>query len=147
MMSVVNLQCAVHIPLVYFPYISGNAVGRGESQLVPCKVPQNPRRFSVRECARIMGFPNSYEFLPPHELQTPMGYTKMNFRSIGNAVCPPLIAALAGSVLDCCPGVPPPQQGTQDWVQLGRIVAIALAKAATRPPASVPRGCLLRTEY
>jgi hypothetical protein len=44
-----------------------------------------------------MGFPNSYEFLPPHELQTPMGYTKMNFRSIGNAVCPPLIAALAGS--------------------------------------------------
>jgi hypothetical protein len=138
------------VELTFHTFVSdipGNAVGRGESQLVPCRAPQNPRRFSVRECARIMGFPNYYEFTPPYALQTPMGYRKMNFRSIGNAVCPPLIAALAGSVLDCCSEIPPPHQGTRDWVKHGMIVAIALAKAATRPPALVPRGCLLPTEY
>jgi hypothetical protein len=140
--------CMVQLTFrIFVSNITGNAVGRGESQLVPCKAPQNPRRFSVRECARIMGFPNSYEFLPPYELQTQMGYRKMHFRSIGNAVCPPLIAVLAGSVLDCCQGVPPPQHGNGDWVNLGRIVAIALAKAATRPSAIVPQGCLLATEY
>jgi site-specific DNA-cytosine methylase len=33
----------------------GNSVGRGESQLVPSCSPHLPRRFSVRETARIMG--------------------------------------------------------------------------------------------
>ena len=54
----------------------GNSVGRGESQLVPCKSPYPPRRFSVREMARMMGFPNSYEFLPPRPRQSPMAYRK-----------------------------------------------------------------------
>ena len=54
----------------------GNSVGRGESQLVPCKAPHPPRRFSVREMARMMGFPNSYEFLPPRSRQSPMTYRK-----------------------------------------------------------------------
>lgn len=54
----------------------GNSVGRGESQLVPCKVPYPPRRFSVREMARMMGFPNSYEFLSPRPRQSPMAYRK-----------------------------------------------------------------------
>jgi DNA (cytosine-5)-methyltransferase 1 len=54
----------------------GNAVGRGESQLVPGKAPHNPRRCSMRECARLMGFPNSYEFLPPLESQGDMAYRK-----------------------------------------------------------------------
>ena len=54
----------------------GNAVGRGESQLVPCKAPHPPRRLSIREMARMMGFPNSYEFLPPGPRQSPMAYRK-----------------------------------------------------------------------
>lgn len=54
----------------------GNSVGRGESQLVPCKAPHSPRRFSVREMARMMGFPNSYEFLPPKPRQSAMAYRK-----------------------------------------------------------------------
>lgn len=54
----------------------GNSVGRGESQLVPCKAPYPPRRFSIREMARMMGFPNSYEFLPPRPRQSPMAYRK-----------------------------------------------------------------------
>eukprot|EP00537_Pseudo-nitzschia_pungens_P015738 CAMPEP_0172401090 /NCGR_PEP_ID=MMETSP1061-20121228/48726_1 /TAXON_ID=37318 /ORGANISM="Pseudo-nitzschia pungens, Strain cf. pungens" /LENGTH=477 /DNA_ID=CAMNT_0013134613 /DNA_START=560 /DNA_END=1990 /DNA_ORIENTATION=+ len=88
----------------------GNSVGRGESQLVPCKSPHPPRRFSVRELARMMGFPNSYDFLPPRERQSPMGYRKEQYRAIGNAVCPPLIAALAGAVLDRCPNL-----ASRDW--------------------------------
>ena len=39
----------------------GNSVGRGESQLVPCHAPHRPRRFSIRECARLMGFPSYYK--------------------------------------------------------------------------------------
>jgi DNA (cytosine-5)-methyltransferase 1 len=137
----------------------GNAVGRGDSQLVPSRAPNRPRRFSIRECARIMGFPNWYEFLPPlTDHQTPMGYRKQHYRMIGNAVCPPLIAALAGAVLEVCLDVPPPadcdtdgddnSQAGQDWVQRGREVAIELALAATREDyASLPRGCLAPREY
>ena len=123
----------------------GNAVGRGETQLVPCTAPTAPRRFSIRECARIMGFPNSYEFLPPVERQSPMAYRKMHYRMCGNAVCPPVIAALAGSVLDCCDI---PRRSERDWVCFGRSIAIALALEATREvPAVVPRGCLVLGEH
>jgi DNA (cytosine-5)-methyltransferase 1 len=130
----------------------GNAVGRGESQLVPCKAPYLPRRFSIREMSRLMGFPDCYEFLPPNELQSAMGYRKQHYRMIGNAVCPPLIASLAGAVLHYCPDIATPKKsrsttGTIDWVQRGREVAIELAFAATRRPTKLPRGCLLPTEY
>ena len=47
----------------------GNSVGRGESQLVPSCSPHLPRRFSVRETARIMGFPNSFRFFPIRQHQ------------------------------------------------------------------------------
>lgn len=126
----------------------GNAVGRGESQLVPCSAPHNPRRFSVRECARLMGFPNSYEFLEPRQHQSPMGYRKEHYRMIGNAVCPPLVAALAGAVLNHIQFDDDPSLNEWDWIQRGRDVAIQLALAATRPkPARLPRGCLLPSEY
>lgn len=66
------------------------------------------------------------------------------YRAIGNAVCPPLIAALAGAVLDRCPDI---AVGDDDWVQKGREIAVQLAIAATRPlPAEVPRGCLPPTQ-
>jgi DNA (cytosine-5)-methyltransferase 1 len=141
----------------------GNAVGRGESQLVPCCAPNLPRRFSIREMSRLMGFPNTYEFLPIRERQSQMAYRKENYRMIGNAVCPPLIAALAGAVLDhiticCCPNATDDSdhhdqhqhqhqhQHHIDWVQKGRKVAVELAIAATRSdgPAKVPRGCLVQ---
>jgi DNA-cytosine methyltransferase len=140
----------------------GNAVGRGDSQLVPCHAPHHPRRFSIRECSRIMGFPNWYEFLPPlTEHQTPMGYIKQHYRMIGNAVCPPLIAALAGAVLEVSLDVPPPSpppplssddydylNSDQDWIVRGREVAVELALAATHDEyPNLPRGCLAPTEY
>lgn len=66
----------------------GNSVGRGESQLVPCCSPHHPRRFSVRECARLMGFPNSYRLLPKREKQGDMGYRKENYRMFGTCIAP-----------------------------------------------------------
>ena len=108
----------------------GNAIAQGNSQLVPCCI-GNPRRFSPRECARIMGFPNSYR-LPekPRLHQGEMAFVKEQYRMLGNAVCPPVIAALAGAVLAHCPSI----QGHErhaDWVVWSRQCAVELALAAT----------------
>lgn len=54
------------------------------------------RPFSVRECARLQGFPDDYRFLPNN-------YTKKDiiaaYRLIGNAVPPPLAKQIAKSCL------------------------------------------------
>lgn len=120
----------------------GNAVGRGESQLVPCHAPHHPRRFSPRECARLMGFPNSYRLIPQKENQSHIAYYKQFYRMFGNAVCPPLISALTGCVLD--------QLGLSldgkriNFVERGIRIATYLTKEATRPFAVVlPLGCLV----
>lgn len=49
--------CLGKLPVV----LSCCEVGRGQSQLVPRLAPQNPRLFTPRECARIMGFAESYQ--------------------------------------------------------------------------------------
>ena len=130
----------------------GNAVGRGESQLCPCNAPCNPRRFSPRECARIMGFPNTYQLLPQSAYTGPeghnygdMAYRKMHYRMFGNAVCPPLIAILAGSVLSKCQFEKYQHQPEEiDWTTKGRHIAVQLAYRATRnKPVKLPRGCLV----
>lgn len=54
-------------------------------------------------------------------------------------MCPPLIAVLAGAVLDRCPNL---DSQDKDWVHHGREIAVNLAVAATRPKAAVPRGCI-----
>jgi len=120
----------------------GNAVGRGDSQLVPSPSPHPPRRFSVRECVRIMGFPNTTKFVDARHDQGEMAYRKQCYRMLGNAVCPPLIAALAGSVLDAA-GLKM-SRNSITWTQQGLDVAVLLAKAALRPGSSVPlpAGCL-----
>lgn len=56
-------------------------------------------------------------------------------------MCPPLIAALAGAVLDRCSDFGAKKN---DWLQRGLEVAVQLATAATRSePALLPRGCTL----
>lgn len=137
----------------------GNAVGRGESQLVPCHAPHNPRRFSIREVARIMGFPNSFQVTPPKFKnritssttpeaiwQSEMAYRKLHYRMFGNAVCPPVIAALAGAVLERCNIALDDEEknSDNDWTRKGLDTGIALALAATKPlPCNLPRGCLV----
>jgi DNA (cytosine-5)-methyltransferase 1 len=60
----------------------------GRENLVPQKR-QNPRKLTPRECARLMGFPDSFK-LPEH--RTPA------YRQLGNSVCVPLIKAIAGNL-------------------------------------------------
>lgn len=55
--------------------------------------PLADRPFSLRECARLQGFPDDFKILGPN-VDLPSGY-----RLIGNAVPPPISELLAGSVL------------------------------------------------
>jgi DNA (cytosine-5)-methyltransferase 1 len=122
----------------------GTSVARGHSQLVPASahnrttnacgpISANPRRFTPRECARIMGFPSTY-IIPPKikEFQDDMARAKELYGMFGNAVCPPVIAALAGAVLDRCPAMAGYDRPSgDDWIVWGRTVAIHLAWDAT----------------
>jgi DNA (cytosine-5)-methyltransferase 1 len=53
--------------------------------------PEHHRGFSVREAARIQGFPDDFEF---------EGSVQSQFRMVGNAVPPPLAASVARSIRD-----------------------------------------------
>ena len=55
----------------------------------------NPRRLTIREAARYMGFPDDFRL--PDEM-------KVAYRLLGNAVCPPVVRSLADYLLwDTCP--------------------------------------------
>eukprot|EP00435_Cladocopium_sp_Y103_P058707 s857_g20.t1 len=53
---------------------------------------QRPRFFTRRECARIMGFPEDYVFANEHS-------ENRAYHQLGNAVCPPVIKAVAEEIL------------------------------------------------
>ena len=57
----------------------------GAEILIPCK-DSNPRRLTPRECARIMGFPDTYKIVCS-DLQA--------YKQFGNSVVVPMIAAIA----------------------------------------------------
>ena len=127
----------------------GNATGRGDSQLVPSSAPHPPRRFSVRECARIMGYPNSFKFCDILQGQGEMAKCKEGYRMIGNSVCPPLIAALSGAVLDAIGinMVKDTISPDKNWTAKGLRVAIDLAFCALRAsPVPLSPGCLVSPE-
>ena len=92
-----------------------------------------------------MGFPNTFNFCEIRPGQGEMAHFKEGYRMIGNAVCPPIIAALAGRVLDLA-GIGKGKNASDDanWTEKGRRVAIDLARAALRPsPVQLPVGCLV----
>lgn len=66
--------------------IAGGTNGGGRSHLHP----EIPRTLSVRECARLQAFPDSYRFLGPNARQ---------FTQVGNAVPPVLAATLATQIV------------------------------------------------
>lgn len=67
--------------------IAGGVSGGGRSHLHPYA----PRTLSVRECARLQTFPDSYEFLGPMARQ---------FTQVGNAVPPHLARVIASELID-----------------------------------------------
>lgn len=81
-----------------FGLISPNGIARtlsaryykdGSEILVPQKR-KNPRRLTPRECARLMGFPDSF-FIPVSDTQA--------YKQFGNSVCVPMVTFLARHVL------------------------------------------------
>lgn len=60
------------------------------SEILIAQKGRNPRRLTPRECARLMGFPDSF-IIPVSDTQA--------YRQFGNAVVPPVVRALAGNVL------------------------------------------------
>ncbi|KAJ9447985.1 Modification methylase DsaV [Diplonema papillatum] len=119
----------------------GVTVGKGNSQLVPSPAPHHPRRFTPRECARLMGFSNSFRLgaYTPSTFSKPLPgygdfvgfntYIKEQYHMLGNAVCPPVIAVLAGALLARCPRL----EGRRDWVDAGLWAAIGLSLDSLAP--------------
>jgi DNA (cytosine-5)-methyltransferase 1 len=108
----------------------GITIGKGNSQLVPSLAPHHPRRFTPRECARIMGFPNCFKLgLPQNSCKNQKyendsafySFIKEQYFMLGNAVCPPLIAILGGAILNHI------LNDEQDWLDLGLWSGINLA--------------------
>ena len=94
-----------------------------------------------------MGFPNTFNFADIRPEQGEMAHRKEGYRMIGNSVCPPLISALAGSVLDAA-GVNMEKailsSEDKNWTAKGRSVAVDLACSALKAtPVPLPAGCLV----
>jgi DNA (cytosine-5)-methyltransferase 1 len=62
----------------------------GSEILIPQGRGKRPRRLTPRECARLMGFPDSFE-IPVSDTQA--------YKQFGNSVVVPLVAAMAGEVV------------------------------------------------
>ena len=76
------------------------SVSKGASQLVPRAAPHRPRRFTPLECARLMGFPGETLVLGgPEPGQGFNAWFKARYRMLGNAICPPVVAAIGGAVM------------------------------------------------
>lgn len=60
------------------------------------------------------------------------GYIKENYYMLGNAVCPPVIAVLAGAILNCIPSVGG-EYRCQDWHEQGLWAGITLSFNALSP--------------
>jgi DNA (cytosine-5)-methyltransferase 1 len=71
---------------------AGTSVDKGSFMAGRPIHPREPRCITVREAARLHGFPDSFIFSPEHW---------HGFRQIGNAVPPPLAEAVAKKILSC----------------------------------------------
>ena len=122
----------------------GITIGKGNSQLTPCTASRPPWLFTPRECARVQGVPNWFRLPPLPRKETgadlddgvrQRAYRKRLYLMFGNAVCPPVIAVLAGAVLAACPeesmtangDARKRKRGRTDWMRAGLEVAVSLA--------------------
>ena len=65
------------------------------SEILIAQKNRNPRRLTPRECARLMGFPDSFE-IPVSDTQA--------YRQFGNSVVVPVIATIAKLMTACMRG-------------------------------------------
>ncbi len=72
---------------------------------------KNPRRLTPRECARLMGYPETFR-IPVSDSQA--------YRQFGNSVAVPVVAALAQAVVKSLSGVKRQPRGWQPELQLAQ---------------------------
>jgi hypothetical protein len=89
--------------------------------------PPRPRFFSPRECCRLMGFPEG--FVVPGDADSRSGEVGRFYQQVGNAVPPPLVAAVGGAILGALRAQP-------SLVAAGVEAAVRLAWSAS--PAAGP---------
>ena len=114
----------------------GHCISNGSSVVVPRPWPHNPRRLTARECSRLMGFPDLLYDLgvpakTPDSNDYPAGnvWFKAHYRMLGNAVCPPIICAIGGAILQHCHC----STSQNDWEAKSLTTAIFLAFGALSP--------------
>lgn len=125
----------------------GVTVGKGNSQLIPSPAPFHPRRFTPRECARIMGFSNSFILgLGKKSCKTTKDYhydkdealfnsfIKEQYYMLGNAVCPPVVAIVAGAILAHSYEVSDNRFNDDLMIEKGLWTGIELALDVVSPP-------------
>ncbi len=126
----------------------GVTVGKGNSQLVPSPAPYHPRRFTPRECARIMGFGNSFILGSGNEFYKKNSdhyyknkdearfnsFIKEQYYMLGNAVCPPVVAIIAGAILAHCYESLDNRGNDNLMIEKGLWAGIELALDAVSPP-------------
>ena len=71
---------------------------------------KNPRRLTPRECARLMGYPDTFK-VTVSDTQA--------YRQFGNSVAVPVVAALAQAVVKALAGVKRQPRGWQPELGLG----------------------------
>ena len=64
----------------------------GSEILIPQGEGKNPRRLTPRECARLMGFPDSFK-IPVSDTQA--------YKQFGNSVVVPLVERISGAMVEC----------------------------------------------
>lgn len=76
---------------------AGTGSDRGSYQSVRPLHPEEPRVITVREAARLQGFPDAHRFHPT---------IWHSFRMIGNSVSPPVATSILRRVVEACDGSP-----------------------------------------
>lgn len=79
------------------------------SEILVAQRGKNPRRLTPRECARLMGFPDTFK-IPVSDTQA--------YRQFGNSVVVPVVAAIAGLMTAYLRGEPPVDTATEGDAQL-----------------------------
>jgi site-specific DNA-cytosine methylase len=79
------------VPLIS-PQREGGQTDKGEGGQAKAPVRQRPRFFTVRECARLMGFPDAFDL-------TGNRNPERAYHQLGNAVVPPVIAAIGRAIV------------------------------------------------
>ena len=101
--------CSVFGPDGVSRTLSARYYKDGSEVLIKQARGKNPRRLTPRECARLMGFPDTFQ-IPVSDTQA--------YKQFGNSVVVPVIEQIAKAMAACLAGTPLPAISTDEQLQL-----------------------------